>query len=105
MKLIIHNITNIVNAKIVTTHAQWQIENVFMNEDYYTIKCRFDFGKTMGKKHPKQVAFQLYRDKDSDGYWILDSTEHTLHRWGLFRGHLETSKEFIDTLKHQLDTL
>ena len=105
MKLIIHNITNIVNTKINTAHAQWHIENVFANDDYYTIKVKFDFGKTMGKVHPKEVHFQLYRERDNDGYWILDSTETKLHRWGLYRGHLETSKEFIDTLKHQLDTL
>lgn len=105
MKLTIHNITNIVNTKINTTHAQWVIEYVMSNEEYYTIKVTFVFGKTMGKKHPKHVYFQLYRDKDKDGYWIMDSTETALHRWGLFRAHMETSKDFIDTLKRQLDTL
>ncbi len=105
MKLIIHNITNIVNAKIVTTHAQWQIEYVMSNEDYYTIKVRFEFGKTMGKKHPKLVGFQLYRDKDSEGYWVLDSTEHAILRWGLHKGNLESMDNFLFVLQRQLETL
>ncbi len=105
MKLIIHNITNIVNAKIVTTHAQWQIEYVMSNEDYYTIKVRFDFGKTMGKRHPKHVYFQLYRDKDSEGYWVLDSTEQDILRWGLHKGNLDSMDNFLFVLQRQLETL
>jgi hypothetical protein len=105
MKLTIHNIDTIAHTKIDTQHANWVIRDVIDNDEYYTIKVNFVYGKTLGKKHPKHIYFQLYRDKTNDGYWILDSTETKLHRWGLYKGHLETRQEFIDTLKHQLDTL
>jgi hypothetical protein len=105
MKLTIHNITNIVNTKINTTHAQWVIEYVMSNEEYYTIKVTFVFGKTMGKKHPKHVYFQLYRDKDSEGYWVLDSTEQAILRWGLHKGNLDSMDNFLFVLKRQLETL
>lgn len=103
--LVIHNITNIVNTKINTTHAQWVIEYVSSNEEYYTIKCSFVYGKTMGKKHPKHIYFQLYRNKMDNGYYILDSTESSLDRWGLFVAHLENGNSFIHSLKQQLNNL
>ena len=105
MKLTIDNINKIINTKIDTANAQWVIEYVMSNEEYYTIKVTFVFGKTFGKKHPNHIYFQLYRDKTNDGYWIMDSTEKALHRWGLYKAHMETSKDFIDTLKQQLQNI
>jgi hypothetical protein len=106
MKLTIHNITNIVNTKINTTDAQWQIEYVMSNEEYYTIKCSFVYGKAFGKKHPKHVYFQLYREKHKDGYWVMDSTEKNLYKWGVWRSDLNSGYEFVaNVLERQLDNL
>lgn len=105
MKLTIHNIDAIMHTKIDTQHANWVIREVIDNGKYYSIRVNFVYGKTLGKKHPKYVYFQLDRDRDSEGYYKLHTNMVGLTEWVIPRGYVENREHFVSVLKTKLDKL
>jgi hypothetical protein len=105
MKLTIHNIDSIKATMIHTTHANWVIADMVDNGKYYSIKVTFAYGKTLGKKHPKHVYFQLDRDRDNEGYYKLNTNTVGLTEWVIPRGYVENREHFVSILKTQLDKL
>jgi len=68
----IGNIQKIYGKKIHTPHAHWVVMNIEERMDDYIIKVRFDYGITVGVKHPKWVNFKLLRFKMiNDDEWRM----------------------------------
>ena len=102
--LTIKNLQKIEGNKIHTPHAHWVVMSIEERNHDYIIKVRFDYGTTIGIKHPKYVNFKLLR---------YNEFSSTLNEWKMYndqngnyitltKGYLHDLKVFVGILGGQL---
>ena len=99
----IDNIQKIEGTKLDTQNAKWEVMSIEERSIDYIIRVRFDYGKTLGIKHPKWVNFKLVR---------YNEVSSNLNEWRMYNDQnsgyitltkgLLTFKMFVGILGGQL---